>query len=260
MQALVIAYEPPTLAELAVLTHINDLQRLSKLVKTCSPVVQIAPDDRVTFTERNFQHRLSHVFFGHAEPPSAKRKRYHGLMALRCFGYIKELYDAPHDVEHTLKIPDEITFSRPISTEPVTASLTNNDKVLVVAQDDDVSRLPDSTVPTSPAPRCLYPIRYLFRHLSEAFPDAVQELFDDDLDFWGGQSSIREKWLQSFCSLTTNFKDINTDGMSTLHVAAGMGANDLVSILIDRNGKVSSSWTNTDGMTAVSISILRLIA
>lgn len=252
MQALVIAYEPPTLAELAVLTQINDFQRLSLLVKNCSPVVQIAPDDRVTFTERNFQRRLSDVFFGYAKLPSATRKRYHGLMALRCFRYVKEFYGSPAHLDHISELPAEIRISSPSSTVPVTASLAKNNDVLVVSHDDDVSRLPDSTVPTSPAPRCLYPIRCLFQHLSEAFPDAVQELFDDDLDFWGGQSSIRDKWLQDFCTLTTNFKDIRTDGMSTLHVAAGIGANDLLSILIDRNGRESSSWTNTDGMTAVS--------
>lgn len=252
MQALVIAYEPPTLAELAVLTQINDLQTLSLLVKNCSPVVQIAPDDRVTFAERNFQARLSEVFFGHAELSSATKKRYHGLMALRCFRYIKEFYSVSDDDDHTSETSDEVRHSGPRPSVPVTASLADNGLVLVVAQDDDVSQLPDSTVPTSPTPRCSYPIRYLFKHLSEAFPDAVQELFDDDLDFWGGQSSIREKWLQDFSTLTTNWKDIKTSGMSTLHVAAGMGANDLVSILIDKNGEVSSSLTNADGMTAVS--------
>jgi len=85
MQALTVAYEPPTLAELAVLTQIDDLQRLTDLVQKCAPVLHIRSDDKVAFTELEFKERLSEVFFGHANYPSTARKRYQGLMALRCF-------------------------------------------------------------------------------------------------------------------------------------------------------------------------------
>jgi hypothetical protein len=45
--------------------------------------------------------------------------------------------------------------------------------------------------------------------------------------------------------------------MSTLHVAAGTGANDLTSILVNRC-KALSSQENADGMTAVSLSVISL--
>ena len=253
MQALTVAYEPPTLAELAVLTQIDELQRLSDLVQKCYPVLHIRADDKVAFTEPEFRERLSEVFFGHADSSSAARRRYQGLMALRCFKYIKTSYGAAQDLDHTFDTPPDVRLGSSVVHTPMTAALVNDGEVLVVTQDDDVSRMVDSSSPATFILECRYPVRYLFQHLSEGFPDAVQELCNDDPDFWGGQSVTRDGWLADFRSLTTNFKDLNTKGMSTLHVAAGIGANDLVAILIDRNGEESSSWTNTDGMTAVSL-------
>jgi hypothetical protein len=251
IQALTVAYEPPTLAELAVLTQIDDLRRLSDLVQRCSPILQIRPDDTIAFTEPEFRERLSGVFLGHPDPPSAARKRYHSLMALRCFKYIKTSYVVPAEDDYASEAIVDLRRGNPASLIPITTSLDNNGDVLLVAPDDDVSRIADSSVSVASVIKCAYPVRYLFEHLSEGFPDAVQELFEHDLEFWGGQSTTRDRWLEDFQSRTTHFKDLNTSGMSTLHVAAGIGAIDLVSILIDRNGKESSSWTNTDGMTAV---------
>jgi hypothetical protein len=251
IQTLTVAYEPPTLTELAVLTQIDDLQRLSALVQDCSPIVQIGLDNKVTFTELEFKNRLSYMFFGHPDSASVARKRYNGLMALRCFKCIRSVYDMPEGHDREYELPADERFGNPASPTPVTASLVGDGEVLVVAQDDDVSRMTDQSIPAASMIKCFYPVRYLFQHLSEGFPDAVQELFEDDPDFWGGNSIARNGWLEDFRSLTTNFKELNTHGMSTLHVAAGIGANDLVSILIDRNGEDSSSWTNIDGMTAV---------
>jgi hypothetical protein len=208
----------------------------------------------VAFTELEFKERLSEVFFGHANYPSTARKRYQGLMALRCFKYIRTSYGERNESDPSPDAPTNMQLDDSISQTPMTAALVNDGEVLIVTQDDDVSRVVHSSVPATLILGCHYPVRYLFQHLSEAFSDAVQELVDDDPDFWGGQSATRDRWLADFRSLTTDFKDLNTRGMSTLHVAAGIGANDLVSILIDRNGENSSSWTNTDGMTAVSIS------
>jgi len=259
MQALTVAYEPPTLPELAVLTQIDDLRRLADLVHKCDPVLQIRSDDKVTFTESEFKERLSEVFFEHADSSSTARKRYHGLMALRCFKYINSSYGEPEEFDHSSDATTGLRHDDSITHSPITAALVNDGEVLVVTQDDDVSRVVDSAIPATSIHGCHYPVRFLFQHLSEGFPDAVQELVDDDPDFWGGQSSTRDRWLADFRSLTTNFKDLNTHGMSTLHVAAGIGANDLVSILINRNGDNSSSWTNTDGMTAVSSSPLYFV-
>jgi hypothetical protein len=154
--------------------------------------------------------------------------------------------------DYMFEMPADEGLRSTISPIPITASLVSDGEILVVSQDDDVSQMVDSPISATATLKGSYPVKYLFQHLSEGFPDAVQELFEDDPGFWGGSSAIRDRWLEDFRVLSTNFKELNTRGMSTLHVAAGIGANDLVSILIDKNGKASSSWTNTDGMTAVS--------
>jgi hypothetical protein len=256
---LTVAYEPPSLAELAVLTQIDDFKRLSDLVQKCSPILQIRPDDKIVFTEPEFRERLSELFFGHSTSPGAARKRYHSLMALRCFRYIKTSYAVPTEHDFRSETIIDVRSANPTAPTSISVSLINDDEVLLVAPDDDMSRIADSSISTASMLKCAYPIRYLFEHLSQGFPDAVQELFEDDPDFWGGHSTTRDRWLEDFQLLTTNFKELNTSGMSTLHVAAGIGANDLVSILMDRNGKQSCSWTNTDGMTAVSAPVFQAI-
>jgi hypothetical protein len=212
------------------------------------------------YTEPEFRERLSELSFGHSTSPGAARKRYHSLMALRCFRYIKTSYAVPTEHDFMSETIVDVRSSSSTASTSIALSLTNDDEVLLVAPDDDVSRIADSSISTTSMLKCAYPTRYLFEHLSQGFPDAVQELSEDDPDFWGGHSTTRDRWLEDFQLLTTNFgKDLNISGMSTLHVAAGIGANDLVSILIDRNGKESSAWTNTDGMTAVSASLSRAI-
>jgi hypothetical protein len=260
IQTLTVAYEPPTLAELAVLTQIDNLQRLSALVQNCSPVVQVGSDNKVTFAKPEFKQRLEYMFFGHPDSSSVARKRYHGLMALRCFRCIKASYGVRKENDYMFEQSVDERVRSPLSPIPITASLVDDGKIIVLSQDDDVSQMVDSPISATSTLKGSYPVKYLFQHLSEGFPDAVQELFEDDPEFWGGSSAIRDRWLEDFRVLSTNFKELNTRGMSTLHVAAGIGANDLVSILIDKNGKASSSWANTDGMTAASSFALISIA
>jgi hypothetical protein len=104
---------------------------------------------------------------------------------------------------------------------------------------------------------CPYPIEYLFRHLGEGFPDVAQELCDDDPNFWGLSSGLRNAWLKEFQLLTPDLKDLKTSGMSALNVAAGIGAKELVTLLVNRNGLSALSWTSDYGMTAVSYSLLQ---
>ena len=50
---------------------------------------------------------------------------------------------------------------------------------------------------------------------------------------------------------TTDLKDLTVHGMSVVHVAASIGADNLVALLVNRNNALSS-WKSADGMTAVS--------
>ena len=96
-----------------------------------------------------------------------------------------------------------------------------SDSVDLIDLDDD---LEDEEIQplSSSNPECTYPIKYLFRHLSEGFPDAAQELFEDDPDFWGQTSRLRDAWLKDFQIMTTDLKDLNTNGVSALHVRVPM--------------------------------------
>ena len=249
MQALTIAYEPPTLADLAVLTAIDDTQQLTKLVQRCFPLLQVSESseyrDRITFTHSEFRDRLSALCHGQAE----QKKRYHGSMALRCFGHIQSSYQASGG--HAIASDGPASLKR---STTITARVIDESNVLIVTGEDEE---PDDALPTASEPSttvCHYPIKHLYRHLSEGFQDVAVELCDLDPDFWGRDSSLRSGWLKDFQTFTTDLRDLNTSGMSALHVAAGIGANELVSILVDRHGQVALSWTNDDGMTAVGLS------
>lgn len=234
---MTVAYESPTLAELATLTE-NDQQRLADLVRRCSPVLRFGDTgdqrEKVLFANTEFKDRLSDVAHGHEEQ---QKRHYHGLMALRCFTYIKSSYGSSSPAADMDTLPDLSSI--------VIARVGNNIK-------DDELEADTASSPASSS-SCSYPIKYLIQHLGEGFPDVAQELCDDDPDFWGQSSSLRDAWLGDFRRFATGLKDLNTSGMSALHVAAGIGATELVSILVARNGASALSWTNDEGMTAVSL-------
>jgi hypothetical protein len=114
-------------------------------------------------------------------------------MALRCFKYIKTSYGVPAEDDYA---PEPIIDQRrgnSASLIPINTSLESNGDVLLVAPDDDVSRIADSSTSVASVLKCAYPVRYPFEHLSEGFPDAVQELFEHDPEFWGGQWSVYQE-------------------------------------------------------------------
>lgn len=247
LQSLTIAYEPPTLPDLSVLTQIDDSARLVELVQKCSPILQIGElgehQGKVVFSNAEFQRRLFMVCHGEQEQSSPQKKRYHGLMALRCFKYIKTWYKITKKPARLANIAASLIRS------PSTSRRVNGDNLIDL--DDDIE-LGEPLSPQLPSPDCAYPIKYLFKHLSEAFPDVAQELCEDDPGFWGQASSLRDAWLKDYQVLTNDLKDLNTNGISALHVAAGIGANELMSVLVSRNGHQSLGWTSDEGMTAVS--------
>ncbi|KAK5125182.1 hypothetical protein LTR85_000858 [Meristemomyces frigidus] len=259
LQVMTIAYEPPTLAELAALTQNNDQRRMADLVRRCSPIFRFGTtgdqQEKVLFTNAQFKERLSIVAHGHEDH---QKRQYHGLMALRCFTYIKSFYgsDSPTMGPDTL----------PNLGSVVTARVVDDPNVIVVTDRDDELDEADTASSQALSLSCSYPIKYLIKHLGEGFPDVAQELCDDDPDFWGQDSSLRDAWLGDFRRTTNDLKNLNTVGMSALHVAAGIGATELgdmyppslrpVSILVARNGMSALSWTNEEGMTALHVAAL----
>jgi hypothetical protein len=159
IQTLTVAYEPPTLAELAVLTQIDNLQRLSTLIKNCAPVVQVGSDSKVTFAKPEFKQRLEYMFFGHPDSSNVASKRYHGLIALRCFKCIKASYDVPKEHDYMFRMPDDERARIPILPIPIAATLASGDEVLVVSQDDDVSQMMDSPISVTSMLKGSYPVK-----------------------------------------------------------------------------------------------------
>ncbi|KAK5691254.1 hypothetical protein LTR17_025749 [Elasticomyces elasticus] len=251
LRALTVAYEPPTIADLATLTQI-DVQRLIGLVQKCSPIIIVGEanelQDKIVFAHPEFRNRLSAFFHGQQEPASPKRRLYHGLMALRCFKYIKSSYRQSQRHESTME--DHMNLQR---SSTVTARIIDDTSVLVLTNEDEDLGDGDAHTSANTSSRCHYPVKYLYRHLSESFPDVARELCEDDPDFWGQESELRSQWLREFQDLTTTLTELNTSGMSALHVAAGIGANELVSFLVDRNGEAALFWTNDEGMTALHV-------
>lgn len=254
MHAMILAYEPPSLADLSVLTDIDSPARLRDLVRRCSPALQL--DEmcgQVTFTNPEFKERLAELLYESKDPANPQRRRHHGLLALRCFKYIKASYSAPEMQDDSSKNPEGIVLPSVLPSSHIPTSSTNDVEVRrTVTDNDNVSAGTVGVAPSSKAQKSFYPVLYLFQHLGEGFPDAVHELCEGDPSFWAGESLIRNRWLGDFKVRKPDFKDLSTGGMSTLHVAVGIGANDLVSILVHRYGELLWSQENADGMTAVS--------
>lgn len=230
-----------------VLANISERNRLIDLVKKCSPILQIGDSGeyqgRVTFTNSEFRRRLFVVCHGIRDQSSSQQKGYHELVALRCYTYIKSWY-------RTTKKPTRLAnVAASLLRAPSTRQSTNKDSLIDL---DDGIDIEETISPQISSPDRVYPIKFLFRHLSEASQDAARALCDEDPGFWGQTSSLRDAWLKDFQILTNDLKNLSTDGFSALHVAAGIGANELVTELVNRHGHQSLSWTSDEGLTAVS--------
>lgn len=250
MQAITIAHEPPTLADLAVLTGIEDVQLLSDLVNKCTPILRVEQSGenirRVTFSHAEFASHLKIKAHGHDGQSNSQKQQYHGLIAIRCFKHIRKIYRTNTGGLFSADHPTSIRRSGTI-----TSRTTSDADVLMVSNEDEESD-DHAAGSSSSSHDCLYPIKYLMFHLSEAFSDVVDDLFDDDPEFWSGESAVREAWLRDFQIVTSELKGLNTKGMSAVHVAAGVEAPDLVSVLVSKCGTQSLGWISDDGLTAVS--------
>lgn len=251
IQAITIAHEPPTLADLAVLTGIDDVQLLSDLVQQCAPILRVERSgeniNKVTFSHDEFASHLKIKAHGHEGHNNSQKQQYNGMIAIRCFHYIKELYRSQPG---GLFPADTSTSLRRSAT--ITTRTSSDAGVLMVSNEDEEVDDHDSGSSAS-SHDCLYPIKYLVYHLSEAFSNVVDDLFEDEPNFWSGESPVREAWLRDFQIVTSELKGLETRGMSTIHVAAGIEAVDLVSVLVSKCGKESLAWTSDDGLTPVSI-------
>lgn len=251
--ALTITYEPPTLADLAVLVQSDSIEHLKSLIQKCSPFILIGSSGehrgRVVFAHAAFAKRLSSIAHGQLNPPSQQGKRHHGLMALRCFAHIKSSYQDVSPQSDRFRVAQGLTRAGSSS-----ARVIDNANILVMTNEED-DEAGEHTASGDSITGCSYATKYLFRHLSEGLPDVAQALYDEDPDFWGKESRVRSIWLQDFQATTSVLKDLNLSGMSALHIAAGVGAKEMVATIVRRVGTSALSWVGDEGTTAVSVTL-----
>ena len=105
-------------------------------------------------------------------------------------------------------------------------------------------------------PKLIYPIRYFLQHLNRGYSDIVEELCEEDLEFWCGQSTIREKWFEDLQEMTNGFGRpdlVNLGRMSALHIAAALDTRDLVAKLIRKFDLDTATAWDDENATAVGI-------
>lgn len=261
MQVLTITYEAPSIADLVVLTGISERKFIFELVKLCSPILRMGSEgeakDMVYFTHPEFARRLRVTCYSGRRHREHEERQRHGLIALNCFQYIKDFYSSGDHFRTLPLAKPKTSLSRSSS---VKTSRKRTSTVLseeATTGGDGTSKDSDSLLEGSQA---RYPAKFLFKHLSGGFPDVVHELCEEDGDFWGKTSHLRDLWLEEFCETTPDLKDLTSEGMSALHIAAGIGAGELLSLLVDNNGRESLAWTSVDGSTPVSRNQIRVRA
>lgn len=260
MNALTIAYEAPSLPELAILTSLDDVDKLQRLIRICEPIIRVETSGEqrgsVTFSHSRFLERLRDTALGGQVRIGAQKRQYHGVVALRWFQHMQTTNFSSTTEDNTSDAPAGLKRSSTV------ARRSNEDAtVFIVATDEDDAGKGEEI----PHPRsnsiCSYPNKYLFRHLNEAFPDASEEVRDQDPAFWSLDSALDYRWLKKFQDLIPDFRGLadiglSVRGMSALHVVAITGGAELVSVLLERKGKTTVARTSNDGMTPVSYSVL----
>jgi hypothetical protein len=254
LRALMIAFEDPTVEELATLaetTHyLKEGENKSKLVEAidrCGALIKIIDYDEEKLEEGEeekewdyYQVARCRVTFLHDSAKSRLQERakdllglgeedlkmQHGAMALRSFSNVLKALTPPKEFDDS---DDE---------------------------DEDEAPTVDGKVPTTNAAveeeeteeALIYCLEYWLRHAQQATSDVVDNL-NIDQAFWALTSDVRNKWWTKYTEIDVDYE--NLSGMTALHVAAFFGFTPLVERLLEfsdlghRNEiKTRDSWDN----------------
>ncbi|KAK1974060.1 hypothetical protein LZ30DRAFT_827679 [Colletotrichum cereale] len=236
--ALALAFRPPTIEELSVLSGIGDQARVRMLVERCKPMVQqVAPNDETQgFEFSNSSLKVDFLWESDEGLNSEDEKqplvqRFHGMLAWRCFT----------SMEATQDLPSPTTTAREIET----AESAGNSLAKV---------LPTTT---TTAKRTAYPWEFWMQHAIRGKKQLAEDLVRELEGFWSSTSPLRETWLKSHPPKTpSTSSSISHEGMTALHAAAVFGYNELVWELMSKGHKQELIMFNGDGYTPLHIAAM----
>lgn len=266
LRTLVIAYEDPTLEELAVLAELDlesndneeneeegedEEEKILAKVRACGPLLRVYDTDswdenvgyrretRVTFIhplarDALLTPSLSKIIGLSVDQDKTEVKWQHGILGLRCFSYIlKELGDGQDEM---------VTLER---TAPTAESQAEAEIDQLFPEEDQGETKPDEDDENVDMYTLSYPLKYWLRHGYEATPDFVLSL-DIKHGFWSVDSPARKRWWGSYSRKDAAYGELR--GLTALHVAAFFGLLPLVnSLLANGHGPeihVLDSWAN----------------
>lgn len=275
LRALVLTYEDPTESELEVLAGLassdHDKAELRRLLEMCKPLVVVHRTSReestVSFLNVVVKTHLrenAKQLLGLSEEGT---KWQHGVLALRCFEYLKENYsfpdpepvdeededDADEDDHDNQSQPEteaedqEEGFGDQGEEQPTEEGGHNDgdDAASVASGDswssDDESEMSSEQDEDETAETRIvrdvslrYTAKHWLHHASKATLEIAEDLSLED-EFWKPDSKIRRRWLIAFGMYTHTFEGFDLATLTGLHVGAAVGFRALVEALI-RNG------------------------
>ncbi|KAK3364612.1 ankyrin repeat-containing domain protein [Lasiosphaeria hispida] len=240
LRTLVIAYEDPTLSELAVLAELDvNLdgddsggveEKILEHIRACGPLLRVYDTD--SWDENTGYRRVTRVTFIHPLARDAlltpelstligltddneklEVKWQHGIVGLRCFSYMINELGTTEDANVSLQ------RTEPTAEDQAEAEI---DELFPEEEEED----PEDDDLANYALE--YPLKYWLRHGYEATPDFVETL-DIKQGFWSLDSTSRKRWWGSYAQ-----KELSSElkGMTALHVASYFGLLPLVDSLL----------------------------
>ncbi|KAI0893254.1 hypothetical protein F4806DRAFT_201562 [Annulohypoxylon nitens] len=258
LRALVLTYEDPTEAELAVLAGFssNDEEKaeLRRFVEKCKPLlVMRKTNNTISFMNVVVKTHLlenANQLLGMSDE---EKKWQHGVLALRSFSHVNDTFDFP-----VAEKPEEGSESGETHDEDDEGSQDEESDDEEEEEDDEDSgsewSSDDDSAEEDPEAEILrdkalpYTVKYWLRHASKATREIAEDLSLEE-SFWKPDSIIRHRWLVEYCRMTSVFDNYDYRTMTGLHIAASVGFRELVAALI-RNGyedqiKTHDSLVNT---------------
>ncbi|KAM0346233.1 hypothetical protein ACHAPU_005658 [Fusarium lateritium] len=273
LRVLVLTYEDPTEQELGLLAGLDaptpeQVSELHDLVLKCRPLIILkdgdGPDPTVCFTEAVVKTHLlenAHKLLGLT---SEDVKLQHGILGLRSFSHILEMFDFPlmentdqqaeATVENAEAVEDNVVSEEEVNNEqenkssPSEAEDDDNDTDTISSdgtssadeeeeeESDDGEEVEEEDEDTEAAYlkniAQAYAVKHWLPHASQATADIAEALSLEE-KFWEKDSAVRRRWLTEHNRLTNSFEYYFRSELTGLHVASAIGFRQLVSALMD---------------------------
>ncbi|KAK7955272.1 hypothetical protein PG988_015966 [Apiospora saccharicola] len=255
LRALVLTYDDPTEQELGVLAGLcsseEEKEELHHLIEMCKPLIFMGHDGTVSFMNVVVKSHLLENAKDLLGMSTEEIRWQHGVLALRCFDHVNEVFDIDINLESAPEEDEEAAENENGSeqddgehsdngsqddaddddegsddgTEDTESDCSSEEE-----HDPEVDKVRDLAMP--------YTVKHWLRHASKATYDIAEDLSVEE-DFWNPDSRIRRRWLIEYHRLTNSleneFNTADVKNWTALHIVSAVGFQDLVAALI-RNG------------------------